>query len=144
MKKVFNKKTFGIITAILFMVILSYWASNSIPKAESSAPPGMQTIWATSSIIALSNTASRNLFASSTCISRTITTSSTPIRIKFGDHANFNLSANNGHLQAASTTVTYDGAAYGCGLWTGFTVQDSDTLGDPAEGAAITEFGGFR
>lgn len=139
-----DKKTIALILILIGIVVLfGYWNSSKL-SLFGGAPPGMVTEWATSSVIALSNSLSRDLFASSTCISRTITTSSTPIRIKFADSAAFVLSTNRGHLQDASTTVIYDGATYGCGLWTGFNTRDSDVGGDPAEGAVVTEFRGFR
>ena len=139
MKGKLNKKTLGIITLLLLVAILGWWASNSIPRAESSAPTGYATEWATSSIITLQSD-SRVMFAtSSVCTSRVITTTSTPIRIKFGDHANFTLSGTAGHLQLGSTTVSYDSGLYGCGLWTGVGLSGNTNLD-----IIVTEFSGFR
>lgn len=58
------------------------------------------------------------------CKSRVITTPGTSaIMLSFGDTTGFGsttISGTAGHLQAASTTVAYDGEIYGCGRWTAF------------------------
>ena len=134
------KKTLGIIAFLILVVFVGWLASNQIPKAESSAPAGYATEWATSSVITLQQSASRVLFATSTvCTSRIITTTSTPIRIKIGDHDNYTLSGTVGHLQLGSTTVSYDSGLYGCGLWTGIGLSGNTNLD-----VIVTEFTGFR
>lgn len=134
-------KTIGVIFAVIGLVVVGYFISLQIPSTQGAAPGGMQTAWATSSRIVLSLTEDRNLFATSTsnCISRTVTTLGDAITIKIGDHAGFTLTSSQGHLQIASTTVSYDSAVYGCGLWTARSATASAT-----PQAIVTEFNGFR
>ena len=52
------------------------------------------------------------------CKARVVTTTSQGIMISFGDTTGFGsttIGGQAGHLQAASTTVAYDGGIYGCG-----------------------------
>lgn len=73
-------------------------------------------IIASSTRITVTTTAS-SAFATSTCSSRTITTSASPIMLTFSDYAGQTPTGALGHLQAASTTVNYDAGSYGCGLF---------------------------
>ena len=50
------------------------------------------------------------------CFSRVITTVEAAY-IGFSDAATSTLVESRGHIQAASTTVTYDSGLYGCGVW---------------------------
>lgn len=54
------------------------------------------------------------VFATSTCASRTISTTASPIMIGFTDAQGFVPSGVSGFLQGASTTVSYDGDKFGC------------------------------
>ncbi len=54
------------------------------------------------------------LFATSTCAARTISTTASPIMLTFSDAQGKVPTATFGVLQAASTTVAYDGSQYGC------------------------------
>lgn len=63
-----------------------------------------------------------------TCHSRVITTAGSDIMISFDDVTGFgstSLSSVVGHLQGASTTVSYDSGDYGCGLMTAYGVSSS-------------------
>jgi len=60
---------------------------------------------------------------SATCNSRVISTTDSAIMISFGDVSGFGsttVSATAGHWQPASTTVAYDSALYGCGLYSAY------------------------
>lgn len=138
MKEKLNKKTFGIIAAALLILLVGWYALNSIPKANTAAPQGALAEHGTSTLIKLETDGDRVLFASSTCVARIVTTSTSSIRIKFSDHADFTLGTNIGHFQGASTTVSYDSGIYGCGLWT------ARNLGDIGMTTTVTEFRGFR
>jgi hypothetical protein len=65
------------------------------------------------------------------CKSRIITTQgASAIMLSFGDKINGDFSSTTlsgqiGHLQAASTTVAYDGEIYGCGRWTAYAWASS-------------------
>lgn len=128
------------IVIVLGISIVFQKALNSIPKVQSSAPGGMVTSWGTSSQITL-GAEERTLFATSTpsCISRVVSTRYAQIMIQYGDHAQFNLEGNTGHIQLASTTVVYDSGLYGCGLWTAVALGSTT-----AQGISVTEFRDFR
>ena len=143
------QKILLIIGLVVLFLVIGYWAYYSMPEPEprsGSAPTGAATNYATTSLITLSNTASRDLFATSTgCTARIITTSSTPVRIKMGDHAEWTLSNSRGIFQPASTTQTYDSGLYGCGLWTAVaTGPDGEGATQPSPSALVTEFRGFQ
>lgn len=68
--------------------------------------------------------------SSAVCHSRVVTTEQA-IRISFDEVAGFSsttLSATVGHSQAASTTVVYDAALYGCGWMTAKSVSATGTI----------------
>lgn len=98
------------VTAIVALLFLF----GSIRDAKASAPPGLRTTVATTSPAAVTTSASV-IFATSTCDSRIISTTASPIMLTFSENQNVVPSAIFGHLQAASTTVAYDSALYGCG-----------------------------
>lgn len=81
--------------------------------AFGSAPSGLQASVATTSVNAVTNTQSL-VFATSSCSARIITTSASNIMVTFGDKQGVVPTGSIGHIQAASTTVTYDGGVYGC------------------------------
>ena len=66
---------------------------------------------------------STQIFGTSTCATRTITTTSYPIRLSFYDGAP-SLGIYNGHIQAASTTEHYENEKIGCGLMRAFALID--------------------
>jgi hypothetical protein len=113
------------IVAVSLVITLNF----SNPKeAHGSAPGGFQTELATTSSRRV-NIAERFMFASSTCLARIVTTGEDNIVIGFGHHASgtlrhevdrggLNGTFQIGHLQPASTTVSYDAGTYGCGYWT--------------------------
>lgn len=63
-----------------------------------------------------------------TCHSRVVTTTGSNIMISFDDVSGFgstSLSSVVGHIQNASTTVSYDSGEFGCGLMTAYGVSSS-------------------
>ncbi len=82
-------------------------------EVGAAAPAGIQATVATTSLNAVSTTAT-TVFATSTCAARIVTTTASDIRITFSDYAAQTPTAAFGHLQTASTTVAYDGGIYGC------------------------------
>ena len=136
-----KKILFGII-GLVALIMAVFWASDSLPKVQGSAPGGYSTSWATSSVITLSQSVDAVLFATSTpsCTARTITTRARPLMVKFGDHAGFTLDSNTGHSIGASSTITYDAGEYGCGRWTGRNHGSAAADAD----AIVTEFRDFR
>lgn len=139
-----NKKKFLYIFPLVVLAIgMVFTAYYGVPRAQSSAPGGYQTAWATSSMLIVTATKDFTAFATSTpnCTNRTITTIANPIMIKIGDHARFELGSNAGHYQAASTTVEYDSGLYGCGLW---TIRGALSSNVASTQVFVSEFNDFR
>lgn len=68
---------------------------------------------------------------SATCKGRLVTTNNDAINISFDDVTGFGsttLAEGVGHYQAASTSVMYDSALYGCGLTTALGLTASGTV----------------
>jgi hypothetical protein len=107
-------KEFIIPVAILLFVFIIL---QFMPRQGSlgSAPSGLQGTLATSSIMSVATTATQ-LFATSTCSARIISTAGKAIMLTFSDYANQSPLSTFGHIQPASTTVAYDSGLYGCGL----------------------------
>ncbi len=103
--------------AVLFGVLLAALIAVSFASmnASASAPTGLPATIATSSNPTVGTTA-LIIIATSSCAARIITTSASPVMLTFSDYANQTPTGSFGHLQAASTTVVYDGGQYGCGL----------------------------
>ena len=99
---------------VLIAILAAVFVLNDTMSAHASAPTGLQSLIATSSNPAVSTTPVI-VFATSTCAARVITTGASPIMITFADIAQGAPSGLYGHLQAASTTVVYDGGQVGCG-----------------------------
>jgi hypothetical protein len=102
------------IALLLTAVIAVLFASKNTEPAHASAPSGLPSTIATTSVPAVTTTAAL-VFATSSCAARVITTTASPIMIGFSDVQGFVPTGVQGHLQAASTTVSYDSGLYGCG-----------------------------
>ena len=111
-------KEYGGIGAILILAMILLFNSRGVPKTLGSAPSGLNASVATSSQAGVSATVTTLVATSTNCAARIITTVAQPIRLSFGSPQQPILepSGTLGHLQAASTTVTYDGGIWGCGL----------------------------
>lgn len=111
------------ITVCLFGA--AFVVANSYANlAGASAEPGVASTVATSSSVAVTATA-KEVFATSTCLSRVISTASSTIRVTFSNFSNQTPTAFFGHVQAASTTVAYDSGLYGCGLLKVYSYEPS-------------------
>lgn len=102
------------ISGVVFLLLLLSLLSTRVLYAA--APPGLQATLATTSNPTVTSTANL-IIASSTCNARIITTYGSAVMITFAD--NFGTiggpTATFGHLQAASTTISYNADMYGCG-----------------------------
>lgn len=117
--KVYTLIGFGLIASIIFLGLGLFFSQPN--SAQGSAPSGLAATVATSSTITTSASADVVAFATSTnCASRTIGTRAKGISIMFNGNPP---TTGVGFWQAASTTVTYDGALFGCG---GVKVLSSD------------------
>ncbi len=101
----------------------------------SGAPQGTQSYNASTSAIAVFGYA-HQIFSTSTCMARIITSSSTALYLTFGDEAGQSPTTGFSHQQAANTTAVYDSAVYGCGLW--------KAVGTAPSTITVTEFTSFR
>lgn len=98
-----------IIAAILFIYVLGV----TTPSAHATAG-FLPAAIATTSNPTVTTTAG-TLFATSTCVSRIVTTSASAVMLTFSDYAGQTPTGSFGHLQPASTTVVYDSGQFGCG-----------------------------
>lgn len=96
-----------------FILLVGFVMLGDTFKASAEAPSGLPATVATSSSPTVGTTASL-IFATSTCAARTITTVASPVMLTFSDNQGRVPTAISGHLQAASTTVTYDSGQFGC------------------------------
>jgi len=107
-------KTKQIIAAIL--AILGIGGGLAYSQLGGSVPGLSANIASSAPAFSVKKDAARMLFATSTnCSARIITTQESAIRLTFGDEM-ATPTPTSGLSQAASTTVTYDAAIYGCGM----------------------------
>jgi len=102
----------GIITALVMQAQVAVGA----------AFPGQQARLQTATTTILGPGTVTLFEASNFCLNRVVTTQGTEIKVLFGDAIGLtatSVSATVGHLQAASTTVSYDSGLYGCGKMVG-------------------------
>lgn len=102
-----------VLVGVITMAVMQ--AQNAVGASFPGSPAYLQS--ATTTIVGPSG--NDVLFAATPfCNNRVVTTQSTEIKVLFGDTNGLtasSVSATVGHLQAASTTVSYDAALYGCG-----------------------------
>ena len=127
---------------------LALWVMSTTQKVQGSAPQGMRALIASSTVTAIVGTSSvTTLFtASSVCTTRVITTYAQPIMLKFAS-SSFGITSEPptstfGHLQAASTTITYDAGLYGCTEVGAIALEVDSSVASTT--IPITEFSGFR
>lgn len=122
--------------AIVFII---GWAIFYRPeRAMGSAPTGLSTSLAITNVISVGpggaeTGGSNTQIATSSpgCTSRVVTTYSRPIAISFGTSSLYALATSSlqqGMLQAASTTVSYDAGLYGCDFWTAYGYGPTTTI----------------
>ena len=108
------------IVLILFGII--GFAIIQAENASGAAYPGQQAYLQTATTTILGPGTVTLFSATPYCNNRVVTTQGTEIKVLFGDATGLtatSVSATVGHLQAASTTVSYDAALYGCGKMVG-------------------------
>ena len=112
--------TYYAITIPVVMVIVGIITSLVMQAqvAAGAAFPGQQARLQTATTTVLGPSASVLFAATDFCLNRVVTTQSQEIKVLFGDAIGLtatSVAATVGHLQAASTTVSYDAGLYGCG-----------------------------
>ena len=130
------KSTLKRAVAILFVGValaLTGWAISSVgtkesPESLKGISPGLDAVQATSSRLELIGGTVQTLVASSTCGTRIISTKASPILLTFSEKVNDLPTATRGHLQAASTTVSYKAEEYGCGKVKALTADGLGTF----------------
>lgn len=130
-KNIINIGAVMIICGIILATLLAIM-SFQVPQAGASAMNGVGARVATTSTSAVGPGQKIMIFGSSTnamwrtnCAARVITTVASPIMIEFGPQGSTTVSGMIGHLQAASTTIAYDGDIYGCDLVTVYSFSSS-------------------
>lgn len=118
------------LASVLLLLVSVYLLAGSPFNARADATQLPATIATTSNPVV--GTAAVTLFATSTCSARIITTYANPIMLTFSDRIAQTPTATFGHLQAASTTVTYPAENYGCGLFKvyGYTANTAITVSE--------------
>lgn len=133
-----------IIALLIVAVAVGFLASDRAKETNASAPTGYQAHQASSSQITLTAYNEVQVFATSTCASRIISSAPTELMITLTDATSsspnvpFRPSAGVGHKQAASTTVAYDSGIYGCDAWHIFNNSASTSI------FTVTQFFGFK
>ena len=119
-KSLTNKLEVLILIALAGLVVFAFWKSQPVQGAASM---GIPATYATSSTLQVGKEFVQVLsVASNSCTSRAISTGSAAIRLSFGGTATSTatstaqIGSDVGLIQAASTTVAYDGGIYGCGF----------------------------
>ena len=108
----------GVLAALTLFLVTKYEVSG---PALGGVTPGLSAGTTTVELIRnVTATASTIFEARRECASRIINTASTTLMISFGSSSP---TAIVGHWQAASTSVAYDGAIYGCGQWRAIAVS---------------------
>ena len=108
-------KSLYIVIGVLAVIVLVWIFKSPVPLTG--APPGLESTLATSTKFAVvQGTVLTLVSTSTTCSSRVITAGTNPISLTFSNMQGDRLTGFVGHWQAASTTVSYDGGIYGCGL----------------------------
>lgn len=107
-----STKTFVIIGLAAFILGIFLSAPS---KQYGAAVMGLSARLATSSNVTVSTSVGGNIFATSSCAVRIISTGNSGIMLTFSDITGESPSASVGHWQGPSTTVAYDGGQYGCG-----------------------------
>ena len=107
-------KLLNIVICILAGIALVLFFRS--PVSLTGAPPGLESTLATSTRFTVTGAVLTLVASSTNCSSRVITTGANAINLSFSDIQGDRLTGFNGHWQAASTTVSYDGGLYGCGL----------------------------
>ena len=112
------------------LVLIGMATSLLAPKAMNKlgGAIGLNSVRATSSRLELLADTNLILTATSTCSARTITTKASPILLSFYDQSTDFPTVSQGHIQAASTTVSYQAEEYGCGRWRARTVDGLGTF----------------
>ncbi len=122
MTKTLKASGIAVLAVLVIGLILSIY---NLAPSFSSAPDGIPATVATTSAPTVGTTAVR-VFATSTCAARIITTYASPVMLTFTDLNGDVPSAILGHLQPASTTVSYDSGQYGCNAVRAFSFVADD------------------
>ena len=123
----------------ILLVIIAALGGGAVSTQLGGSPGNLPSQVATSSAMEIGRGPS-NLIATTTtvfgnnalCSARVVTTGSDPIILAFsggveGQHATTSLQLGQGHLQAASSTVTYGSDVFGCGAWLAASVGAGST-----------------
>lgn len=115
------------VLVVVGLLLVAYLIGASIAPAHASAPDGIAATIATSSNPILGAGTVSLIAASSSCGGggRVVTTESSAIMLTFGDGPGLQPTGTYGHLQNASTTVSYSANIYGCGAFRAYSFAAS-------------------
>lgn len=117
-----------VIPIVLILIGAIMFAVMQAKVADGSAFPGQQAKLQTATTTILGPGTVTLFEATDFCLNRVVTTQGQEIKVLFGDAIGLtatSVSATVGHLQAASTTVSYDSGLYGCGKMVGRAVAST-------------------
>jgi len=122
-----TKKVLGVVGLVILLLVVFNYSSREVPLGG--FQNGIVLTVATTSQLSVGTTAI-SVFATSTCATRVISTTDRAIMLTFSDRLNQTPTGVFGHLQSASTTVSYDAGIYGCGLYKvfGFDAKSNITV----------------
>lgn len=107
----------AVVIVLTMLLVAALWSSTHPEITSGAAFPGGQATVGTTSFYAVTGGSTNTLFATSTaCAARIISTQGSAIQLTFSNYAGQSPTGVNGFTQATSTTVSYDGEIYGCGL----------------------------
>lgn len=109
-----TKTQYALIIATAVLAAM-YLFTGSISQVKAEALSGLSGTVATTTNITVGTTVGGLAIATSTCSARIVSTSGSAVMMTMSDYANQTPTGSFGVIQAASTTVAYDGGLYGCG-----------------------------
>lgn len=123
-----NTKFYSLIT--LFAVLIALWGAFAIFAPRTTTPTSGSTIAyavpkiASSSLVVVGPQNVQTIApVASNCVDRVISTVGTAIQLGFGGAVV--PTGTTGHVQGASTSITYNNGDYGCGAITGYAAAST-------------------
>ena len=109
----------GLVLILAVVILVALLNRPEVPLGQAQSGLPAPDAYATSSVYEVGKVFVQITATSSperNCHSRVITTID-PAYIGFSESSTSTLAESFGHIQAASTTETYDSGIYGCGVW---------------------------
>ena len=120
------KGNLGAVLIAVAILILSVVLFVNAPKEPLKGAVGITASYASSTLTTVSAGTATTVAATSTCASRIVTTKASPVLLTFDDR--LTPTPIYGHIQPASTTVSYNAEEYGCGELKALTADNLATV----------------